>query len=984
VLVDTYTDNSGNLRYGYVGFRAYNGSDGTDEVAMYDNIVLTNYLPNASTGVIEPVVAFSENFETGSNPFDGADTVRVSGNNKLKMVAKASDLRVLQGGAGIPMFRTKFTLDQSVKSAKIYTSALGVYDLFINGSRVGTPTWDGKIVYDELKPGWTEYSKTVQYSTYDVTALLHSGANAIGAQVASGWWNGGIAHGQYGNLDLSFIAKLVIEYTDGSTKTVVSDPTWLSTTTGPVRMADIYNGETYDARNESNWAAANYDDFQWFQTAVFNGFNGQVKAFVGPTIQVRPEMAIQPAKITVYEGSKANGQTYGAINTVSTLTGAGAIQLKKGQTAIYDFGQNMAGWVKFTAKAAAGTKIKLRFGEMLNDNGASSRGNDGPANSLYTANFRSAKATLNYIFKGGESAETFNPNLTFFGFRYCEVSANQDVDIQSITAEVVGSATEEGSTLKTSSSLINKLYSNVIWGQRSNFLSVTTDCPQRDERLGWTGDTQIFSRAASYNADVAAFFHKWMGDMRDSQRGDGAFPSTAPIIWGGYGQGAWAEAGIIVPWNVYLMYDDAGIIAENYVAMEKYMAFLAAQSGGGFLYNGAGTDFGDWVAYEAMDNRYISVCYYAYAAQLMSKMSKALSQTTGDSYDVKSANYANLYNKIKTEFQARYVNSNGTLKQVSQTAYLLALKLGLFPNDAAKNTGITYLTQKIANNGNKLSTGFIGTGILNQTLSQFGATNTAYNLLLQRGNPSWLYSIDQGATTIWERWDSYTIEKGFQTVDMNSFNHYSYGAVSEWMYRFMAGIEADESAPGFKHFILQPNPDKRTTLPQGQERITSVEAKYKSYYGDIKSAWVMRTDGNLSYTATVPANTTATLYLSLAASTDVVYEGSVLAENAEGVTFVKKEDGKAVYELKSGTYSFGLNVPVQTATKDVLKKKVNIYPNPVHDRLTVAAEPTDYLISDMDGKKVLAGKGTTVNVSEIVPGIYFIRVGNMVSKFIKS
>ncbi len=985
VLVDTYTDNSGNLRNGFIGFRAYNGSDGTDEVALYDNIVLTNYLPNATTGVVEPVIAFSENFETGSNPFDGADTVRVLGNNKLKMIAKTSDLRVFQGlSTGIPMFRTTFNLDQVVKSAKIYTSALGVYDLFINGKRVGTATDDGKVVYDELKPGWTEYSKTVQYSTYDVTGLMQSGVNAIGAQVASGWWNGGIAHGQYGNLDLSFIAKLVIEYADGSTKTIVTDPTWLSSTTGPVRMADIYNGETYDARKESNWTIAGYDDSQWFQTAAFNGFNGKVKAFVGPTIQVRPEMANQPAKITVYEGSKANGQTYGAINTVNTVTGGGAIQLKKGQTAIYDFGQNMAGWAKFTAKAVTGTKIKLRFGEMLNDNGASSRGNDGPAGSLYTANFRSAKATINYVFKGGESAETFNPNLTFFGFRYCEVSATEDVDIQSITAEVVGSATEEGSTLKTNSSLVNKLYSNVIWGQRSNFLSVTTDCPQRDERLGWTGDTQIFSRAASYNADVAAFFHKWMGDMRDSQRSDGAFPSTAPIIWGGYGQGAWAEAGIIVPWNVYLMYDDSGIIAENYVAMEKYMAFLAAQTGNGFLYNGAGTDFGDWVAYEAMDNRYISVCYYAYAAQLMSKMSKALSQASGDSYDVKSANYASLYNKIKTEFQARYVNSNGTLKQVSQTAYLLALKLGLFPNDAAQNAGITYLTQKIANNGNKLSTGFIGTGILNQTLSQFGATNTAYNLLLQRGNPSWLYSIDQGATTIWERWDSYTIEKGFQTVDMNSFNHYSYGAVSEWMYRFMAGIEADEAAPGFKHFILQPNPDKRTTLPQGQERITSVEAKYKSYYGDIKSAWVLRADGNLSYTATVPANTTATLYLPLANTSDVVYEGSVLAENAEGVTFVKKENGKAVYELKSGTYSFGLNVPVPTAISPVLKKKVKIYPNPVHDRLTIAAEPTDYLISDMDGKKVLAGKGSTVNVSEMVPGIYFIRVGNMVSKFIKS
>jgi len=986
VLVDTYNNTNSALTNGFVGFRAYNGDNNTDEVALYDNIVLTNYLPNATTGVIEPVIAFSENFQNGVNPFDDADTTSVLGNVKLKLSTKSSDLRVLNGGTtGIPMFRTKFSLDKEIQSAKIYTSALGVYDLFINGNRVGTKTEDGKVLYDELKPGWTDYNFSAQYSTYDVTSLLQSGSNAIGAQVASGWWNGGIARGQYGNLDISFIAKLVIKYTDGTSQTVVTDPTWLTNTNGPIRMADIYNGETYDARKESNWKTADYDDSQWFQTAAFTGFKGKLKACVGTTVQVRPELNIQLKTITVYEGSKANGQTYGAINTTNTINGTGIVQLKKGQTAIFDLGQNMAGWVKFVAKSVAGTKMKIRFGEMLNDNGASSRGNDGPAGSLYTANFRTAKATLNYIFKTTGNAETYNPSLTFFGFRYCEISASQDVEIQSLTAEVVGSANEEGSTFKTSSTIINKLYSNVIWGQRSNFLSIPTDCPQRDERLGWTGDTQIFSKAAAYNADVASFFHKWMGDMRDSQRSDGAYPNTAPTIWGGYGQGAWAEAGIIVPWNIYLMYDDAGIIAENFASMEKYMVFAAAQAGGGYLYNGAGVDFGDWLAYESLENRYVSVCYYAYAAQLMSKMSKVLSTNTGDIYDVKSVNYANLYNKIKTEFQNRYVNSDGTLKQASQTAYLLALKLGLFPNDIAKNSGINFLTQKIANNGNRLSTGFIGTGILNQTLSQFGATNTAYNLLLQRSNPSWLYSIDQGATTIWERWDSYTIEKGFQTVDMNSFNHYSYGAVSEWMYRFMGGIEADESTPGFKHFILQPNPDKRSTLPQGQERITSVEAKFDSYYGDIKSAWAVRPDGNLTYTATVPANTTATLYLPLTNESDVVYEGSVLADKADGVTFVKKEDGKAIYELKSGTYSFGLNIPALTSVKSVSVKKKDfvIFPNPVHNILTIGTEPVDYIVTDLAGNQMKRGFGTDVNVAALSSGVYFVNVGTQVAKFIK-
>lgn len=985
VLVDTYNDVSGSLTNGFVGFRAYNGDNSTDEVAMYDNVVLTNYLPNATSGLVEPVITFSENFENGSNAFEGSETVDVAGNTKLKMSAIKADLRVLQGvSIGIPMFRTKFTLDKEIKSAKIYSSALGVYDLFINGKRVGTATEDGKVIYDELKPGWTDYNKSVQYSTYDVTNLLMSGNNAIGANVAVGWWRGGIARSQYGDKDISFIAKLIIQYTDGTTKTVVTDPTWLTSITGPIRMGDIYNGETYDARKESGWNTAEYDDSSWLQTAIFSGFIGKLKAAVGPAVQVRPELNITPLSIKIYEGSKTNGQTHGAINTIATINGNGTVQLKKGQTALYDLGQNMAGWVKFKAKAAAGATLKIRFGEMLNDNGASSRGNDGPAGSLYTANLRTAKATMTYIFKGKEEGEIYNPSLTFFGFRYCEVTASQDVEIQSLIAEVVGSANEEGSTFKTSSAIINKLYNNVIWGQRGNFLSVPTDCPQRDERLGWTGDTQIFSKAAAYNADVASFFHKWMGDMRDSQRSDGAFPNTAPTIWGGYGQGAWAEAGIIVPWNVYLMYDDAAIISENFTAMERYMLFLAAQSGGGYLYNGAGVDFGDWLAYEALDNRYISVCYYAYVAQLMSKMSKVLSVNTGDAYDIKSTNYASLYNKIKAEFQTRFVNSDGTLKQVSQTAYLLALKLGLFPSDVAKNNGITFLTQKIANNGNRLSTGFIGTGILNQTLSQFGATNTAYNLLLQRANPSWLYSIDQGATTIWERWDSYTIEKGFQTVDMNSFNHYSYGAVSEWMYRFMGGIELDEATPGFKHFILQPNPDKRPTLPQGQERITSVEAKFDSYYGDIKSAWAVRPDGNLTYTATVPANTTATLYLPLSNESDVVYEGLVLAENAEGVTFVKKEGGKAIYELKSGTYYFGLNAPATTGTKSVReKKKFEIFPNPVHNILTIGTEPADYIVTDLAGNQMKRGFGTDVNVATLSSGVYFVNVGTQVAKFIK-
>lgn len=937
ILVDSYTDTSNTLTNGYIGFRAYNGNN-TDENAYYDNIVLKSYLPDENNE-LKPTITFSENFEKGESKFDDTGTVVIDGNTKLNLFSRNGDFRVLQNSSmGIPMFRKEFSFDKEVKSARIYSSALGIYDIFINGKRVGIPMSDGKFIYDEFKPGWADYSKTVHYMTYDVTNLLHSGANAIGARVSSGWWAGGIAHGEYGSPELGFIAKLLIEYTDGSTENIVTDNTWLSSTSGPILMGDIYNGEKYDARNESNWASVGYDYSKWNRTAINTSFKGELKAFVGPTVQVRPELCRRPISITTYRGVINTSTAHGMINSVNVVSGGGIIKLKKGETAVYDMGQNMVGWVKFAVKGGSGTKMKLRFGEMLNGTGDTSRGDDGPGGSIYTINLRSAKATLYYTLKGDQNGETFNPSTTFFGFRYCEVTATQDIVIKSLIGEVVGSVTEEGSSFRTSSDIVNQLYSNVVWGQRSNFLSIPTDCPQRDERLGWTGDTQIFCKAATYNADVAAFFHKWMGDMRDSQRSDGAYPDVAPHSWVGYGTSAWADAGIIVPWTIYLMYNDKDIIEENYESMEKYMDFLANRGGGGYKYNGAGTSYGDWLSYESTDARYISVCYYAYTAQLMAKMSQALSKEDGDTYSVKAKGYTTLYNDIKSEFQTRYVNSDGSLKQTSQTAYLLALKLDLFPTLEATNKAVTFLTQKISLNGDKLSTGFVGTGILNQTLSQHGASDTAYNLLLQRSNPSWLYSVDQGATTIWERWNSYTKESGFNSdITMNSFNHYSYGAVSEWMYRFMGGIESDEAYPGFKHIIFQPTPDTRTKLPSGQEHITWVNATYKSYYGAIKSAWAMKGDGRITYTATVPINTTATLYLPLLTDNDKIYEHKILAKDAEGVTFIGVEKGKAIFTLQSGSYSFEVSEGKDTGIKDT-SEKIFIYPNPISNILNINAQ----------------------------------------------
>ncbi len=972
-LVDTYQDASAGLHNGLVGFRAYRG-DGIDELVYYDQIKVTTY----EAGQEEGRVTLSEDFEGASSLFVDGEIVEVDGKRMLKVYSRYLENCIFQDVAmGIPIFRKDFKAIAAVKSAKLYATALGVYEVFLNGARVGNLLPDGTTRYDEMKPGWTDYFKEVFYQSYDVTSLIREGDNAIGAHLGTGWWGGAIAKGIYGTPSLGFMAKLVIEYTDGTKETVITDTSWSVSTTGPVLRGDIYDGETYDARRESGWAAPGFDELGWYKTDLNTEFKGKISAMTGPPVQIREELQRMPQTITVYEGSQNTGTAYGMIKVVDTHSGAGKLMLKKGQSAVYDMGQNMAGWVKFTATGVSGTTLKFRFGEMLNDKGDTGRGDDGPGGSVYVYNLRTAKATLNYILKGDPEGEIYQPSTTFFGFRYCEVTASEDVEISGLTGEVVGSVIEEGSSFATSHADVNQLYSNVMWSQRGNFLSVPTDCPQRDERLGWTGDTQIFSRAAIYNADVKAFYHKWMGDLRNSQRADGAYPDIAPYCWFNFGNAAWGDAGVIVPWTVYLMYGDRSILEENYTSMTRYMSFLAAQSGGGYQYNGAGTSFGDWIAYEDTDARFVSVCYYAYVAQLMEKIARAMSTGT-DTYASDATKYATLYTNIKKEFNTRYMNTDGSLKVSTQTSYLLALKMDLFLDEAKRTKAITTLRSKLTNNGYKLSTGFVGTGILNQTLSMYGQDDMAYNLLLQRNNPSWLYSIDQGATTIWERWDSYTKEKGFNDHPwiMNSFNHYSYGVVSEWMFRYIGGIEADETMPGFGHFILQPTPDDRKTLPQNQARITWAKAVFNSYHGDIVSHWNRKDDGRIDYTATVPVNTTATLYLPLKLETDAVYEGDKLASASEGVEYKGVQNGCAVFELQSGTYHFDVNLPLPD---DVVRPTagLELHPNPITDRLNVACDEEVRAISvlNADGQAVHRQEGNASIETSLWPaGLYLVEI----------
>lgn len=738
----------------------------------------------------------------------------------------------------LPMLKGTFHLDKKCKNIVLNATSLGAYDVTVNGQRVSE---------HELKPGWTDFRKEVTYQTIDISKAVRKGENEILVQLSHGWWTGGITRNAYGvNEPLCFKAEVVadgkvIEQTDDS---------WMCSTDGPLLLGDIYLGETYDARRTPT---------SWSSVKTTAERKVKVIPFEGPEVRIRDkELWRHPLKTEIYSKTKDTGTTYGQI-VVDREVGDKPFTLHKGETAVIDMGQNMVGWIWFDAKASRGTEITFRHGEMLNYNGDKGRLDDGPGGSVWTYNLREAKATLKYVFRGDKKGEQYRPHHTFMGFRYVSITATDDVEIRKITGQVVGSEIEEWSTFECSDENVNKLYSNIWWSQRGNFLSVPTDCPQRDERLGWTGDTQIFSRTALYQSDVVDFYRKWMRDMRNTQREDGAYPDIAPWsnFWG-FGTAAWGDAGVIVPWNVYDMTGDKTILEENYESMTGWMKWLATQqeteNGKTYTHIGAGTATGDWLAYDELDKRYVSVAYYAYVAQLMDSVARVLDKTDD------MMHYRQLYHDIKKEFQQRYVDADGNLNRTTQTAYLLALRLGLL-EEAHRQKACNALREKIEQNGYRLSTGFVGTGMLNTTLSILGMDDLAYALLLQRENPSWLYSVDQGSTTVWERWDSYTKEGGFHKHpwNMNSFNHYAYGAVAEWLYAYVCGVRPGK--PGFSHVILAPHadrrPDNHPTLAN-QPRMTWAKAKIKIPQGYVTSEWRLK-NGHYEYRFKLPKGVTYTL-----------------------------------------------------------------------------------------------------------------------------
>ena len=748
----------------------------------------------------------------------------------------------MTNGIAMPMFRKVIVCDKPIEKATLTATALGVYDIIVNGQHV-----DGH----ELKPGWTDYRKEVTCQTMDITSLLHKGENEICAQLSYGWWGGEISRGVYGrHTPLALKAEVVI---DGS-RIANTDKTWQCSYGGPLLLGEIYDGEIYDARRTPT---------EWEAVKILEDMPMAVIPFEGPEVRMRDrKMWRHPQSITIYSDTVSTGTEYGCIKVSRSLKDH-PFTLKKGETAVIDMGQNMVGWVYFEAKAERGTEILFHHGEMLNDNGdRKGRLDDGPGGSVWTYNLREADATLRYTFRGDQRGESYRPRHTFMGFRYVSVTATEEVRINRIVGQVVGSEIEEWGEFVCSDASINQLYSNIWWGQRGNFLSVPTDCPQRDERLGWTGDTQIFARTALYNSDAKDFYRKWMRDLRNSQREDGAYPDIAPYnnFWG-YGTAAWGDAGIIVPWTVYVMTGDRTILEENYESNTRYMQWLATQEetvqGVRYTHIGAGTATGDWLAYAPLESRYVSVTYYAYVAQLMDSICTTLGKLD------EAKEYKALYEDIRKEFQQRYMLPNGELKEQTQTAYLLALRFGLLP-DEHREVARLALRSKIEENDYCLSTGFVGTGILCSTLTDEGMNELAYALLLQRKNPSWLYSIDQGATTVWERWDSYKREEGFNKHDwnMNSFNHYAYGAVAEWMYAYIAGIRPGK--PGFKHIVFAPQVDNRhdnhPTLVY-QPRITWAKAKTQTPHGVVKASWRQMKDGHYEYLLTLPAGVTYELQI---------------------------------------------------------------------------------------------------------------------------
>lgn len=747
-----------------------------------------------------------------------------------------------------PLLRKTCKLKGKVSQARIYVSAHGLYQMSINGKKVSE---------DLFTPGWTNYNKRIQYQAYDVTSSLHAGVNAIGLMLGDGWFRGNLKwdmeRNHFGE-KLAAIFQLEVTYEDGTKETFVSDNTWKAST-GSGLKSDIYNGEVCDARlDKKGWDAPEYDDSQWNGVTV-KDFDKQVLV-ASESVPVRVVRVIKP------------------INKFRT---------PKGEL-VFDMGQNMVGWIHFRLQGQAGSSIKLNFAEVLDKDG-----------NFYMENLRSAKAEDIYYFKG-EGIESYEPHFTFHGFRYVRVENYQgDIALEDLTGKVICSDMTETGKFSCSDSLINKLQENIQWGLRGNFLDIPTDCPQRDERLGWTGDAQVFAPTACFNVDAAAFFSKWMKDLAADQRADGNVPHVVPAVKTGYGSAGWSDVAVVIPWVVYQVYGDRRILENQYESMKAWVEYIRKNAGNSYLYQ-SGKHYGDWLAFATTRSDYpgattdkdlIATAYYAYSTSLLSKTAAVLGKTEDASA------YSQLFEKIKTAFQKEYMTPNGRLSSNTQTAYVLALAFGLIPEDMKLLS-----SERLANDVKQfkhITTGFLGTPLICDVLTEYGHTDLAYMLLFRKDYPSWLYPVTRGATTIWERWDGIKPDGSFQDVGMNSFNHYAYGAIGNWLYGKVAGIQREGEIPGYKSIVIAPHPTSKFTF---------ANAEYYSVYGKIFSGWENGKDGFRLHVL-IPANTTAKIILPVS-QVETVLEGGKSLAKVKDIQILGDKEGQVMLQVGSGEYYFSM------------------------------------------------------------------------------
>lgn len=784
-------------------------------------------------------------FEVGMGDTERWSASWISWNDRVLPFEAATDAGpvdpVALGLSPVPYLRREFVVADDVTCARLYVTARGLYEARINGERVGDAV---------LTPGWTDYSRRLQYRAYDVTAMLHPGDNAIGVMLGDGWYSGyfgfepkrsGAHYGDHPEL----LAQLLLYSSDGNRTWIVTDSSW-RTNWGAILHADPLMGELQcPAVEPAGWDRAGFDDRGWYVPAVRATDGTTIVADPGPPIRV-----------------------------IETVPPRQILPLEHGGV-IVDFGQNLTGWVRLEVDAARGKAIRLRHGEMLDNDGR-----------LYVDNLRTARQTDELWTSGG--TQVFEPHFTWHGFRYVEVTGHPGALAPgSIAARVVHSDMDVTGTFECGDPIVNKLHANIDWGLRSNFLSVPTDCPQRDERLGWLGDAQIFARTATYLRDVLAFFDKWLDDVVDAQRGTGAFTDVAPRLgleWAG--APGWGDAGVIVPWTLYKMYGAVQPAARCYDAMTRWMEFLSRGNPDRLRTQDLGNNYGDWLApgRDETPRELLATAYWAYDATLMAEMAEGLGR------EVDARDYRQLAGSITDAFVEAFVDDDGRLASGTQTSYALALFMDLVP-DHLRDRAADHLVEAIRERDWHLSTGFVGVGYLLPVLSSRGYSAVAYRLLAQESLPSWRYPIRHGATTIWERWDGWTETKGFQSPFMNSFNHYSLGSVGEWLYRFVAGIDQAANSFGFERPVLRPHPDGS---------LTWAGATLRSRRGSISSRW--RLDGEtLVIDVAVPPGVTADVHVP-SSNPAATGAGGGITPTRVGRFCGRRGMGEAIFEVGPGTH----------------------------------------------------------------------------------